>query len=340
MPHSGRIAAALVAALCAAGVVTGADGRLFSRERRGGEERAENGPQAIAGGGDYEFSIRHDGARRKYIVHVPPAYRRDGRTPVVLALHGGGGSMRYQANDERYGLISKSDEAGFIAVFPNGYARNRRGLLATWNAGACCGAARDDSVDDVGFLKAVVADVARRAAIDRGRIYAIGMSNGALMAYRLACEAPEMIKAVMAVAGTDNTTTCPAGRPVSILHIHALDDDHVLYEGGAGPAARDPSTVTDFVSVAATIEKWRARNACLAAPRRVLSVEGAWCDRYDPCADESAVMLCTTETGGHSWPGGEKRRADAPPSTAIIANDVMWDFFESLEQRPGAMQPQ
>lgn len=285
----------------------------------------------IIGPGDYEFSLRYGGARRQYLVHVPPSYRPDLPAPLVLALHGGGGNMRYQANDERYGLISKSDVAGFVAVFPNGYSRNRRGLFATWNAGTCCAAARDEKIDDVGFLKAVVADVARRAAIDRARVYSIGMSNGAMMSYRLACEAPETIRAVMAVAGTDNTTTCPSGKPVSILHIHALNDDHVLYEGGAGPAARDPSKDTDFISVAATIEKWRGRNGCPAEPRRVLEGDGAWCDLYQPCTDGSAVKLCTTRTGGHSWPGGAKRRAGEPPSEAIIANDVMWEFFESLE---------
>jgi polyhydroxybutyrate depolymerase len=329
MRKSGLIAAAFAAALLVAGgLAVDAEAGPFSRDRRGAGERA------IAGPGEYEYALRHDGLRRKYLVHVPPSYRGGERAPVVLALHGGGGTMRYQANDERYGLIEKSDAAGFIAVFPNGYAKNRRGLFATWNAGACCGAARDEKIDDVGFLKAVVADVARRASIDAKRVYAIGMSNGGLMAYRLACETPGMIRAAMAVAGTDNTTTCPGGRPVSILHIHALNDDHVLYGGGAGPAARDPSKVTDFVSVPATIEKWRSRNSCPAEPARVLTVEGAWCDRYAPCADDSAVMLCTTETGGHSWPGGAKRRADEPPSGAIIANDVMWDFFESLERRP------
>lgn len=329
---SRSIAAAIaVAMLVAGGIAVEAEAGPFSRDLRGADQSAS---RVIAGPGDYEFSFRHDGIRRKYLAHVPPAYRSDRPTPVVLALHGGGGSMRFQASDERYGLIGKSNDKGFIAVFPNGYAKNRRGLFATWNAGACCGDARDANIDDVGFLKAVVADVSRRASIDPARVYATGMSNGAMMAYRLACEAPEIFKAIMAVAGTDNTSACPAGKPVSILHIHALNDDHVLYEGGAGPAARDPSVVAEFVSVAATIEKWRARNACPAEPNRVLSVEGAWCDRYTPCADDSAVMLCATETGGHSWPGGAKRRADEPPSDAINASDLMWDFFESLERRP------
>lgn len=326
--------AALTMAVLVAATTPGEAGpirdRLAARRDRD-HQQTENGPARILAPGDYLYELRHDGLTRRYIVHAPPSYRPDRPAPVVLALHGGGGDMRLQAEDERYGLIGKSDEAGFIAVFPNGYSRFRKGRLATWNAGACCGEARDRAIDDVGFLKAVIAEVSRRAAVDDARVYAIGMSNGAMMAYRLACEIPGTVKAIMAVAGTDNTRACAPAAPVSVLHLHARNDDHVLFEGGSGPGARDPSKVTNFAPVPATINKWRTLNGCPATPKRVLSVAGAYCDRYAPCKDGSAIELCVTEKGGHSWPGGSKPRAGEPPSKAIIANDVMWDFFESLD---------
>src|SRR5439155_18884451 len=137
-------------------------------------------------------------------------------TAMLIALHGGGGDADFQADDSRYKLISKSEQAGFITVFPNGYSRMPGRVLATWNAGTCCGAAQKNNVDDVGFIRAVIARMERQANIDRRRIFATGMSNGAMMSWRLACEAPEM-RAIAAVAGTDNTTSCHPGHPVAAI---------------------------------------------------------------------------------------------------------------------------
>ena len=285
------------------------------------------GPARIDKAGTYTYRLEHGDLKRKYLVHVPASYRASTPAPVVLALHGGGGFAEYQARDEHYGLISKSEQAGFIAVFPNGWSPFRNGKFATWNAGNCCAGARDRNIDDVGFLRAVVDDVARHLDIDRARVYSIGMSNGGLMSYRLACEAPDLVRGVMAVAGTDNTTRCEPTKPVSILHVHAKNDDHVRFEGGVGPSARDESKVTNFRSVADTIDKWVKLNRCNSKPARVLDVAGATCDLYAACADGTRVKLCVTERGAHSWPGGEKTRGSEPTSKAIVANDVMWDFF-------------
>lgn len=293
-----------------------------------GRPEAETAADArITRPGDYTFTLRHDNLTRRYRVHVPAKYDPGTPAPLLVVLHGGGGNMDYQANDAYYGQISASEREGFVAVFPNGFSRLRSGKLATWNAGDCCGAARDRNVDDVGFIRAIVASLTRRMNIDRDRIYATGMSNGAMMAYRLACELPEVFRAIAAVAGTDNTRSCPPTRPVSILHIHARNDAHVLYAGGAGPGLRDESKVTDFTSVADTVSKWVRLNGCTTTPRRIVETTGAYCDVYSPCQDKAAVQLCVTETGGHSWPGGRKPRGGEPPSRAISANDVMWDFF-------------
>jgi polyhydroxybutyrate depolymerase len=280
--------------------------------------------------GDYRYEIRHDGLVRTYRVHVPRSYRPGVPTPLLVALHGGGGDMDWQADDAKYGLISQSEQAGYIAVFPNGYSRFRGGRLATWNAGACCGKARDNDVDDVGFIRAVVAHVGHALDIDRARVFASGMSNGGMMAYRLACEASDVFRAIAPVAGTDNTTSCRPSRPVAVVHFHARNDDHVLFEGGAGAAAfPDASAVADFTSVSATIVKWSSIDGCAASPVRVLERPGAYCDLQARCRGGAKVQLCVTESGGHSWPGGHKDRGE-PPSQALSANDAMWAFFQSL----------
>jgi polyhydroxybutyrate depolymerase len=261
-----------------------------------------------------------------YQVHVPAKVDPATPAPLLVVLHGGGGSMAYQAKDANYGQITQSDRVGFVAVFPNGFSELKSGEFATWNAGACCGGARDAHADDVGFIRQMLVHLTHQLNIDRQRIYATGMSNGALMSYRLACEMSDVFKAIAPVAGTDNTQSCTPKNPVAVLHIHAKNDSHVLFNGGAGPDAVEKSKVTDFKSVPDTVAKWVKLNGCAATPRRVLDKPGAYCEAYAPCQGQAEVQLCVTETGGHSWPGGHKRRGEAP-SQAISANDVMWEFF-------------
>lgn len=304
------------------------DGSLGQRIRDRLQQRQQTAPGDVQPRDEVHL-LEVGGLKRQYLLHVPTGYDPARKAPVLVALHGGGGNMRLQADDGRYGLISKSDSAGFLAVFPNGYSAWPGGRLATWNAGACCGSARDKGVDDVAFVRAVVADLQRRYSVDPQRVYATGMSNGGMLAHRLACEAADVFAGVAAVAGTDNTLACKPSRAIPVLHIHARDDDHVLFNGGAGPQAfRDESKVTNFTSVPETIARWVQRNACAPTPTRVLERPGANCERYSGCTDGATVQLCVTDTGGHSWPGAETvRRGKTAASQAISANDVMWEFF-------------
>lgn len=297
---------------------------LRERLHEANEKRLEKRNSEL-GAGDYTLKLKQDEQLRQYMVHVPTSYHPSQATPMVISLHGGGGNMSYQASEEYYHLISASEKAGFIAVFPNGYSRLSSGKLATWNAGICCGNARDKNIDDVGFIKSVINDMKARANIDSKRIYANGMSNGGMMSYRLACELADSVAAIASVAGTDGTLQCKPSRPISVLHIHAVDDDHVLFNGGSGIKSK---THADFISVSNTISKWVKQNACNPTPQRVLTVKGAYCDLYSNCQHNTQVKLCVTETGGHSWPGGTKVRGGAAGSTAINANDLIWTFYQ------------
>jgi len=278
----------------------------------------------IRAAGDYRFSFVHDGVTREYLVHVPKSYHGE-RTPMLVALHGGGGDDGFQADDSKYRLISKSEDAGFIAVFPNGYSRFPSGILATWNAGNCCGAAQKGNIDDVGFIREVIHRVERQAAIDPRRVFATGMSNGAMMSWRLACQAPE-IRAIAPVEGTDNSLSCKPSHPVAVIEFHSVDDPNVPFNGGGGVG---PSHA-DFVSVPATQAKWTLLDRADPKARRVLTVAGAHCDVHRAQAGGAPVELCVTDTGGHSWPGGGTQQGRKQPSMAISANDLMWSFFSSL----------
>jgi polyhydroxybutyrate depolymerase len=305
--------------------------KLLERQAKKAEA---SGNQAITTPGTHRFTLQHDGLTRAYLVHVPVGYTPTKPTPVVFAFHGGGGNMELQAN-ANYNIVGKADSAGFIAVFPNGYSRFPGGKLATWNAGNCCANARDEKVDDVGFVRAIVQRLPTLVNVDSTRIFATGMSNGGMLSHRLACDMADTFRAIAPVAGTDGTLTCTPARPISVLHIHAKNDTHVLFNGGAGEEAfKDKSKVADFVSVPETINRWTQRNRCTAPPKRVLNVPGAYCDATTQCADGVQVQLCVTESGGHSWPGADKVRSGKEgASHALSANDVMWDFFMRVSSR-------
>ena len=306
--------------------------RLQQRQAAGQAPQAA--PSTAPQPGTQAFTLTHAGQTRHYLLHLPPVARTGAPLPLLMAFHGGGGDMRFQAG-EHYGLTELANRAGFIAVFPNGISRFPGGRLATWNAGACCGAARDQQADDVGFVRALLAQVQQQVRVDPQRVFATGMSNGGMMSHRLACEMADSFRAIAAVAGTDNTLRCQPSGPVSVLMIHARDDTHVLFNGGAGADAfRDRSQVTDFTSVPETRQRWLARNQCSGPATPVLERPGARCEVNRGCAGGSQVQLCVTDSGGHSWPGAAKvRLGKAPASQALSANEVMWDFFQRVSAR-------
>lgn len=141
------------------------------------------GMDAPIGAGDHQRSLMVDGLNRTYLVHVPKSYTKDKPTAVVLALHGAAmnGPMMVWFS----GLSKKSDEAGFIVVYPSGTGT---GPFLTWNAGGFKGRMAEGRPDDVKFISRLLDDLGTVCTLDTKKIYACGMSNGAMMCYRLAAE--------------------------------------------------------------------------------------------------------------------------------------------------------
>ncbi len=278
------------------------------------------------GPGDYDFSLQFDSITRKYLLHIPKSYDKDKVTPLILAFHGGMGTAETMA--ENYGLKQKSDKEGFVVAFPNGASRLPSGKIATWNAGNCCGYAVESNSDDVGFVKAVIEDIKKKVNI--GKIFATGMSNGGMLSHRLACEMPDTFTAIAAVAGTNNYDGCNSSKPISVMHIHGLKDDHALFYGGCGPACIVGSE-TEFVSVPDTISKWVDRNNCDKNPQSVIVNENTYYDLYSKCDGGVQVKVYVVKDGGHSWPGTKKAPnplEKSAPSQTISATDEIWDFFK------------
>jgi len=279
------------------------------------------------GPGDHTRSLSVDGRARSYLVHVPPQYRSDQPVPVVLAFHGGGSNAEQMV---RFcGLNEKADQEGFVVVYPNGTGRNER--ILTWNGGNCCAYAMRNAVDDVGFVRALLDDLGKVLAVDRKRVFATGMSNGAIMAYRLASELSDRIAAIAPVAGPMGTARCHPKRPVPVIHFHGTGDQYAPFHGGQGSKSISP---TFFYSVEHSIRAWVQANGCPETPVVTelpdKADDGMRVRRktYGPGKQGSEVVLVEIDNGGHTWPGREPLLARLGPSTKdICANDLMWEFF-------------
>jgi len=281
-------------------------------------------------------TLRIDGQTRQYRLFTPSAWAPGETRSLVIALHGGGSSAR--ALETYSGLSDKAAQAGFMVAYPDGSAV--LGRLRTWNAGTCCGYAQKKNVDDVGFLSALIDSLVRRHGVDSRRVYVAGISNGGMMAYRLAAERPGQIAAVASVAGTLAIPPEQVRTTVPMLHFHGTADRFVPYDGGRGDR-----TLADVEhsSVDATMNAWiRANQAGDRAQVRELPDSAddgtrVWRIRHASPRDPGAVTLYRIEGGGHTWPGrAGHERLLGPVTRDISANDILWDFFRA-HPRPDDM---
>lgn len=270
----------------------------------------------------------HFGNRdRSYRIHVPA--RLATQVPLVVVLHGGGGSA--VSTIKMTGFDTQADRAGFIVVYPNGTDRSRPLLnmmgkpgFLTWNAGNCCGYALENNVDDTGFLRAVVKQVENDYRIDPRKIYATGISNGGMLAYTLACEASDTFAAVGIVSGIITDPACKPSHPVAVIHFHGSADQNVPINGGVGSKAYIKD---DRPPVQDSIDLWVKADGCDTRPQES-QVPGLVIKTYTGCRDGTAVTYYIIQGGGHSWPGGDRiSKLLDPPSQAVNATEVMWQFF-------------
>ncbi len=263
-------------------------------------------PPAALAAGDHTIQVMHAGLKRTALVHIPASLDLEAPAPLVLNFHG----LTSNSDQQVFfsGMNPKADAAGFIVVYP-------QGVQSSWNAGACCGAAIDQNIDDVGFVRALVAQLALTLCIDERRIYATGMSNGGFMSHRLACEAADLFAAVAPVSAVNGMDSCSPSRPVPVMMFNGTLDPLVAYNGGGL-----------FGSAEQTFTDWSARDLCDDAPKPGKSNGAASCLQHDICDAEVSVVFCTFEGMGHCWPGNAFCPLGAA-STDLSANDEMWTFF-------------
>ena len=260
------------------------------------------------------------GVRRSYLLQFPASRRPGEPMPLLLVFHGGGGTGSNIA--EHIGLSPAATPRGYVVVYPDG-------VNGYWSDGRAARA----GADDVGFVRSLLDSLRRELPLDSRRIFATGISNGAGMAFRLACDLPGTFAGIAPVAGglpAELENRCAVAAPVSLLMFQGTLDRLMPYDGG------DLSLRRGRVLPATTTASLFARvNGCSDQP-----VEGAEPDTvtdgtrvrrssYPGCRDGRDVVLFTIEGGGHTWPGGPPvGRSVGRVTRDLDATRVMLDFFD------------
>ena len=257
---------------------------------------------------------------RTFRLRLPPGYADGHPVPLVVVLHGGGGNGRHMARHIGMGAIA--DRERFAVAYPDG-------IGGFWNDGR---GITSRGIDDVGFIRTLLDTLSRRLRIDSTRIYATGISNGAMFAHRLACELPGRFAAIAPVAGGMPAALVGqcTGSPVSVLSIQGTADRLVPYEGGTVAGTRG-----EVLSAAASAAHWARIAGCAPAPVTTPLPDRAPRDGttirhtgYRGC-NGRAISLYTVTGGGHTWPGGEATsvRLMGRTSRDISASREIWRFF-------------
>jgi polyhydroxybutyrate depolymerase len=276
-------------------------------------------------------SLRVGERQRSYAFYVPAKVASP--PPLLLALHGSMGNATQMRRVSAYRFEQLADEHGFILVYPEGYEGH-------WNDCRRKGpfAAKQLGIDDVAFMRALVAHFRSTHAVDSARVFAVGISNGAHFSYRLALEAPELVRAVAAVAASlpteDNFDCTPAKGAVSVL-INGTEDPINPFQGGRVTifGFGDRGTV---LSTRESASYFARRNGIAGAPIvEQLSQKGSARTSVERTHWRSAtgadVVLYTVHGGGHTLP---QPHPSAPrllgrTDRALDGAAEIWRFFST-----------
>jgi polyhydroxybutyrate depolymerase len=294
-------------------------------------------PSNFSGGNYLTISgvAGQQGNDRQYAVHVPTGYDPSKPVPAVFCLHGLTQTAVMFCLDTGVAWPTKADQEGFVVIMPNGYQNS-------WNGGTCCGAAVTSGLDDVALIRAIFTEVGKHVNIDLGRVYATGLSNGAYLSYRLACEASDLFAAVApsagaigtaAIGGGTNTTSdlaaCTPTHKVAVLDIHGTSDPLIPYK------LQKPSLAI-----------MQASDTCstTTAPATVPPSGGdTTCVTYSDCPACGNIQVtgCSIAGGGHCWFGSSDcGTGGGAIGLSVVGNDSnfmkntdqVWAFFSGISR--------
>lgn len=280
----------------------------------------------------------HDDHKRSWLTYVPSNYSPNKSYPLVIALHGGGGSAKQLMRHTKARFNSLADQEQFIVVYP-------QGIKKSWNDNNerdKNGYARKENIDDVGFIKLMISTLKLKYNIKNDAIFACGVSNGGLMSQTLALELPEIFKVIGLVAsnfGVDELNKIDRPSPFSVLFIHGTNDPIFPYHEG------EISVFNKSRGKVLGIEKSISYMADLngngldpiSSPIENTSTSDQCQSEYFSYPNESdpdlKIELIKIYNGGHTWPGSKDIRAFrgivGKTTQDFNACDALWVFFKS-----------
>lgn len=271
--------------------------------------------------------ITAGGLERSYRLYVPDSVKTP--APLVLVLHGGGGTARSMVRFS--GFTPISDREGFILAYPESGSRN-------WydgREGDFSGAHRDRR-DDAGFIVAMIGAIGTEHPVDQGRVYATGVSNGAFLSNLLAATYAKRFAAIAPVVGGIADPFHKVFAPeeaVSVLVVQGTQDPLVPYEGGNVGLGRGKVIPTEEA-----LRLWVKADGCSAAPRTDLLPDadpgdGCRVERsvWSGCRAGAEVVLLKMAGAGHTWPGGSQYlpRRMVGRVCRDFDSSLIWEFFKS-----------
>jgi poly(3-hydroxybutyrate) depolymerase/predicted RNA methylase len=282
--------------------------------------------------GDYSRNITIGGYERRYIVHMPESYDGIRPAPLVVMLHGAGGTAEIAM--ESAGWTKKADQEGFIVVFPEALRPNSSKPASflrntsMWNDGSGRGYAGEQNVDDSAFIKALINDLQSSYVIDFNKIFITGFSNGASMAFRLGVELSDIITAIAPMSGYLWLESPKLAHPVSLFLITGTADPLNPFDGGNvitpwGKTEKKPSMRESVI-------KWAEMLGCDLS-EKVISDNNEIRTLVWSCNCGAEALFCSIEGQGHIWPGGEpllNERIVGKDTGKLNATDAIWEFFK------------
>lgn len=288
------------------------------------------GPACAAGLDTHSVTV--DGRARIYNVYAPSDYSSQRPLPVVVMLHGAGATGTGVIAETAWS--EKAEQQGFLAVFPDAVRADPStppGFLTNpqlWNDGSGRGQSFLSGVDDVKFLDLLLADLAKKYAVDAKAVFLTGFSNGASLVFRAAALLPDRFAAIAPVAGPYwPLPSAPSRRPqVPTLFIVGTADPFNPLDGG--PISHPWGSFTQ-PPLLAGLREWAGLNGCEGGLGSAAGRQGV---RSLACAS-FPLRVYLVEGLGHMWPGGTPQfpasYIGTDPGT-LPATDVIWEFFAAV----------
>ena len=278
-------------------------------------------------------TIEHDDYQREYIIYQPILENTSGNLPLLIALHGGGGTNQQLIKHTNHRFNQLADSEGFYVAYP-------QGLKKGWNDGRndLRQFASENNIDDVGFIRKLIQQLKVKYNIDESKVFVTGISNGGFMSFRLACELRNEINAIAPLTATISEEifhACTGSSNVGLILINGTDDPIVPYNGGYVKLfGKKRGKIT---STQQTIQRWLDMLACKDEPTIQelpnIKNDGTTVTKYEypQCENNGWVRLFRINGGGHTWPGAKSiklKRIVGKTNEDINACEVIWDFFK------------